>query len=83
MKSFESGLEVLEAVKAKRRIAKLTKMQRDQAVDQALQAFKSGNREEALEAALQICRTNIPNSHTVGSLEQREAAVKAAFRSFE
>jgi hypothetical protein len=78
MKSFESRLEVLEALKAKRRIQRATKIQRDLAVKQALSGTPQ-EREEKLQAALQACRDDNGAAH--GSQEQREAAVKAAFRA--
>jgi hypothetical protein len=78
MKSFESRLEVLEALRAKRRIQRSTKIQRDRAVKQALSGTPE-EREERLQAALQACRDGHRPHH--GTQEQWEAAVKAAFRA--
>jgi hypothetical protein len=80
MKSFDSRLEVLEALRAKRRIHKSTKMERDLAVKQALSGTPE-EREEKLQAALQACRDDNQTGHGALTQEQREAAVKAAFRA--
>ena len=79
MKSIESRLRELEAAMANRKIARISKLQRDQGVKQACLAFRSGNRGEMLEAALEACRVD---RRTTASQEQREAAVKAAFQCF-
>lgn len=82
MKSFEARLELLESARAKRRIAKHTKLQRDQAVENYLRSINAGNRGEMLQAALRACADKLTD-RAVGSREQREAAVRAVFGRFD
>jgi hypothetical protein len=51
-KSFESRLKIIETVVASRNVQRRTKMERDQAVREALKAITPSNRDEMLEAAL-------------------------------
>ena len=74
MKSFETRLGALEIVRAKRGVRLLTKKQRDERVEHML---RYGDREELLAAA------QLPTPGITGSPEQRVAAVKVAFQSWD